>query len=130
MSANHSKPAAVGLVLGLVLSLATVTLSSCGSNEPSEEQAKQAWLTGRGHQIMNTAEQPSELVTFKRTKGTASEDYGVKFYEFQYEATLRCKGNSYSNTTEPGECKPGQIVVNRGSMTFKSTENGWVYARY
>jgi hypothetical protein len=87
-------------------------------------------LTGRGHQIMNTAEQPSELVTFKVTKGTAGSDYGAKFYELQYEATLRCKGKSYSNTTEPGECKPGQIVVNRGSMTFKLTDNGWVYARY
>lgn len=130
MSANHSKPAAVGLVLGLVLSLATIALSSCGGNPPSEEQAKQAWLKGRGHKIMNTAEQPSELVAFKKTNGTASDDYGVKFYEFQYEATLRCKGNSYSNTTEPGECKPGQTVVNRGSLTFKLTENGWVDVGY
>jgi hypothetical protein len=123
MSANHSP------VLRLVLCLATVTLSSCaGGNPPSDEQAKQAWLKGRGNQI--TAEQPSELVSFKKTKGTASQDYGAKFYEFQYEATLKCKGNSHSATTEPGECKPGQLVVNRGSMTFKMTDNGWEYARY
>jgi len=99
--------------------------SCAGSSEPSDEQVKQIWLADRGKSLTET--QPGELVSFKKANGVAGEDSGVKLYEFQYEATLRCKQDwSFGyGTTEPYVCKAGETVIDRGAYTFRLTENGW-----
>ena len=114
---------------GSVLAFATCAVAaaaiSCGSNQPSDDFAKQTWLKGRGEFL--TVTQPGELVSFRKIYGVASESDGVKYYEYRYEATLRCRKDwSFGyGTTEPYVCKTGDLVIDRGEYAFRLTENGW-----
>jgi hypothetical protein len=127
MSAKQKQTTAVAVAFGFVLGVAALSLSSCGAGAPSEEQAKQAWLAWRGNNL--TRVNPSEVVSFRKTNGVMGEAFGVKMYEFQYKATLRCKtdGSFGFGQTEPYVCKAGQTVVDREhTLRFQKTENGWV----
>jgi len=104
--------------------VASVILIGCGQSAPTDGTAREAWVAKSSYY---TKVQPGELVDFKKINGVSGEFGGVKTYEYQYEASLRCTKdwNWGAGAVDPWKCKEGEIVKVRGTLNFRKTENGW-----
>ena len=95
----------------------SVLLIACNSGSTiSEEDARQVYTKTYG---LNGI---AKINSFHKTNGMASEQFGVKMYEFDYSAELEMT----NPRPDLGWTSPvGTVWTDKGSKTLWKTEKGW-----
>ena len=122
------------ITLATLLLLAVVV--GCGESLPTEETAKESIQKGISRDV------PIKVVSVRKTNGLKSVVFGVEHYKMEYEAVIEftedCFWGKSMRATRDGDIlnfmgpglrwqavKKGERAVEKGSVSFVKTENGW-----